>query len=161
MKNIIYFGDIDYPGVENTFYGEVEIEGLPIELDLDLSQAHSDEGWEGELSNYLEKIEDCKEKIDKAVQTDYKDEGATLEFIGFYLEEFDEEELAILLDKTDESLSLEERLLQSLELSRILFTPCSDDYAVWYYIVRRELNEESLVVYTDEKGRIESIDWER
>ncbi len=156
--DIKYFGRIDNPPQEELYQASTFFQEAEVELDLNFFEHDIDPDWSEELVEYLNQLSHFKKRIEKAIASDYRDGGAVKEYIDYHIED----DPLILVDLFDDT-SLEsdkEQLINALKLEHIGFYPGEKNYAVWDFMIGREYTDMLIVVYTDNKGRIESVSWE-
>lgn len=152
-KQITYFEDIDFDS-DDFFTTEILLNNQPITIDLEFYNGLPQYDWVRAYESYIEKIEDYKTKIDKAIVKDLKDEETTFEYVEHHLEELDEQTIEKLIKDTDVDKSLAERLLSVLKLERIGFHFDEEEFAVWDYTFGYDITNYVLVAYTDKNGKL-------
>lgn len=155
-QKIAYFEEIDFDS-DNFFNKEIILDDLNININLDFSVVESRQDNITEYEKYIDKIDEYKTKIDKAIIKDYKDEETTLEYLELNIEELDDITTQKLLEKTDPEKTEIERLLSILKLDSINFRFIEDEFALWNYTIGSDVTDYFLTVYTDKKGKVVSF----
>lgn len=165
MKHIElqYFGSIDINQLENYYAVKIEFNGQTIRLDLNFENKSISEEQAESNKKFLDNIlaYDLQNKI--VIDKDFKDEGESLDYINFYFEELDEEELSGIIDFVDKDVPNEKLLLNKLRLIRVgLYPDYSEYYGVFDYSIDidGEPCNQLLVVTTDDNGELVNITWE-
>lgn len=159
-KNITYFGEVEINSPQEYNEGQIVIDNRQIKLDLNFYDGVPEYDWVAEYENYIKDLEQHKADVEAAIRADYEDGGDVKEYVDFHLEELDASIIDKVLVGTDASKSKEERLLTALKLKRIGFYPGNENYAVWDYIIGREITDLLVVVNTDSTGKINYVTWE-
>lgn len=159
-KKITYFGEVDIH--EDDYIQGCATLGdqkVTLSLDLDNDKEILQQCWE-ELEDYLSHLEEYKVSLEKSIVEDYNNGGTTAEYISWHLEEL--EDIDDLLSTANQVGSKEEQVLSLLtqRLQNIAFYPGEEGYAVWDFMIDKEISDEILVVYTDNKGKAIKITWE-
>jgi hypothetical protein len=158
-----HFGSIDINQLEEYYSAKTEFNGQTIHLDLNFeNKSISEEQGDG-IKKFLDNIlaYDLLNKI--VIEKDFKDEGESLEYINFYFDELDEEELSGIIDLGNQDEPKEKLLLNKLRLIRVgLYPDFSEYYGIFDYSI--DINGEPcnqlLVVKTDSNGELDHITWE-
>lgn len=156
--NIRFFGNIDL----NEEYYETDINLLDkkISLDLNLEEVLGKKDWILKYDDYVSKLLNYKEKIEKKLNEDFDDWGVTKEWIDWHIEELDKDTIEKLVKDADLNMQLDEKLLTRVNLVRIGFYPGYEDYAIWDFMLDEKISDQILVVVTDNNGEILDITWE-
>lgn len=159
-----YFGQINYSQLEQ--YYTVKVNELNIKVDLNFVDNNINEEEALNVKVFLENILTFNTINKKEILNDFNNEGETQAYINFYLEELTEEELKEIIGYDDESLTLEEQLLNQLRLVRVGIYPDKkfgiNFYSVFDYsiYIDGEACNQVLAVKTNRKGELDCIDWE-
>jgi hypothetical protein len=168
MKNyqIPYFGEIDITNLEDYYEMEVTIHENKVSLDLNFEDTSDDENTFQDIKNFLENLDRYGHQNKLFIENDFNGNGNALDYVNFYLEEFDQEELSAIIDLDGENGSREKQLLNKLVLIRVgLYPDESDDsnhFAIFDYsiLIDGEACNQLLVVITNKAGELNYITWE-
>ena len=161
-----HFGKIDIDQLEEYFSAKTAFNGQTISLDLNFKNKNISEEQAENIKKFLNNILafDTQNKI--IIDKDFKDEGEALDYINFYFDELEEEEISEIIDYESEEKTKEELLLENLKLIRVgLYSDGkydTDYYGVFDYSIDidGEPCNQLLVVKTDNKGEFDHIAWE-
>lgn len=168
MKNyqIPYFGEIDITNLEDYYEVEVTINENKVRLDLNFEDTSVDENTCQDIKNFLENLDRYDHQNKLFIENDFNGNGNALDYINFYLEELDQDELSAIIDLDDENGSREQQLLNKLVLIRVgLYPDESEDsnhFAIFDYsiFIDGEACNQLLVVITNKAGELNYITWE-
>jgi serine protease inhibitor len=158
-----YFGQINLTELKD--YYNVKLADSKLSIDLNFKNKAISEQEIEVVKAFLNNIEkfDIQNKI--CIDEDFKESGEeTIDYINFYLEELDEEELSKIID--DEESPKDIQLLNKLKLIRVGLYPDGEQddgcYGVFDYsiYIDGEAFNYLLVVKTNEKGELDHITWE-
>ena len=158
-----HFGQVDINQLEEYYSTKTEIDGEPIRLDLNFENKNISEEQVETIKKFLDNILafDIQNKV--VIKKDFKDEGETVDYLNFYMEELDEEELSGIIDYGNQDVPKEEQLLSKLRLIRVgLYPDYTNYYGVFDYSIdiEGEPCNQLLVVKTDKQGGLAHITWE-
>lgn len=164
--NLPYFEQLDFTVLEEYYAAETLFNGTTLRLDLNFENNSIDEEQAKTIQVFLNNIAafDIENKI--SIRKDFTDEGETTDYINFYLDELDVEELGSIIDITSEDSLKKEQLLDKLKLIRVGLYPDgkygTDNYGVFDYSIEidGEPCNQLLVVKTDKNGNLDHITWE-
>jgi len=119
--------------VASIFYNDIKIalktfidclEFTIIGLDLNFGNKRLEQKVAEDIAGFLSGLEELDKQNRLAIQKDYIDHsGETFEYIQFYLEELDQEELTKIVGKKTDNSPMEIRLLQKLRLVHLGLYP--------------------------------------
>ena len=158
-----HFGQIDINQLVEYYSAKAEFNGQTIRLDLNFENKNISEEQVESIKKFLDNILAFDIQNKTVIDKDFKDEGEALDYINFYFEELDEEELSGIIDYGNQDEPKEEQLLSKLRLIRVgLYPEYADYYGVFDYSidVDGEPCNQLLVVKTDKKGGLDHITWE-
>ncbi|MDU1889363.1 MAG: DUF2004 domain-containing protein [Dysgonomonas sp.] len=157
-QKLPYFEDIiDWNDLEDYYETEINFHNHTTSIDLNLDD-EPQETWAEDYNKFMGKFEEYYQSIKKTIKGYYPEEGMVKEYYTYHLEEISEE-MAEELEKTDKTLSEDERLHSILKLDRIGFYFAEDNFATWDFSFG-DFTDQILVIYTDKEGEIEDISWE-
>jgi hypothetical protein len=158
-----YFGQVDLTNLEDDYRVVSEISKSDIRLDLNFKNKIIAPLKADSIKAFLQNIETLDKQNKVIIEDDFKKEGETSNYINFYLEELEEEEL-IRVAGVGEGLAV--RLLDKLKLIRVGCYP-DNKYGTAYFGVfdysidiDGEPCEQLLVIKTDEHGNLMEVTWE-
>lgn len=161
-----YFGQIDFTQLDEYYAAEAAFSGSILNLDLNFESRSVSEEQATTIKNFLGNISAFDLQNTSAIRTNFSEDGEAADYISFYLDELDKEELAGIIGNNTEDISKGEQLLKKLRLIRVGLYPDgkydSECYGVFDYSIDidGEPCNELLVVKTNEKGEIDHITWE-
>ncbi len=178
MKDYLlpYFGQIDLDSLKEEYYGEIEFNGKEISVDINFENKSISETKMDIIKNFIENISDYDTQNKTYIENDYNNENGDVvkEYVKFHFEEL-ENELSEhkLIDLNNKKISLENQLLNKMQLERIGFYPDGKyetaSFAIFDYTLegneynsdgRRKITDQIIVVNTDENGKLDNIGWE-
>jgi hypothetical protein len=165
MVNITlpYFGEINPAALETHCRIVAEVNSMKLRIDINFNNITIGQDKFAAIEYFLKNIDTYYEQNKVLIKKDFDDEGETADYINFYLEECDEEELAGIIDVKDKSIPNATQLLNQLQLTRVGVYPdeedcsCVFDYTI--YIDGEPCNQ-LLVVKINDEGDLEYITWE-
>lgn len=168
MKNIElpYFGQIDFTQLNEYYSAETEYNGLILRLDLNFENKNISEVDAENIKKFLNNIADYDIQNKTEITKDFDNEGEAKDYINFYFDEFDDEELSGIINYQNLNKPKEEQLLSKLILIRIGLYPDgkydTEYYAVFDYSIEidGEPCNQLLVVKTNDNGDLDHITWE-
>lgn len=162
-----YFGQININELSDYQQTIINLEGENLRIDLNLKNKTINQNDIGVVKIFLQNII----KFDKQnlifIEKDFNEkEGETSDYIEFYLNELDDEELSNIIDIENIGVTRELQLLRKLKLVRIGIYP-DREYGVGYFgvfdysiYIDGEPCNQLLVVNVTEKGDLDHITWE-
>lgn len=163
----LHFGEININNLEEYYNVNIEINDVNINTDLNFKNKKIEKYGIEQIESFLKNINDFDNKNKVYIEKDFIEEsGETLEYINFYLEEFNENDLSKLIDLDNHNIPKNIQLLKKLKLIRIGLYP-DGKYGANYFAtfdysidIDGEPCNQLLVVNTDEKGNLHEINWE-
>lgn len=152
-RTITYFDEIDFDS-DDFFETEIVLNCDKITLNLEFRDGLPKFDWTKQYENYISKLDEYKQKVDKAIIKDFKDEETTLEYIEHHIDELDDLSIEKLIKDTDQDKPITERLLSTLKLQRIGFRFDDEEFAAWDYTLGSDITNYILAVYTDKNGKV-------
>lgn len=155
-----YFGQVDLTNLEDDYHVVSEISKRDIRLDLNFKNKIIAPLRADSIKAFLQNIGTLDKQNKVIIEDDFKKEGEVSNYINFYLEELEEEEL-IRVAGVGEGLAV--RLLNKLKLIRVGCYP-DNKYGTAYFGVfdysidiDGEPCEQLLVIKTDEHGNLMEV----
>ena len=164
--NLPYFGEININKLEEYYSANFEMNNETIQTDLNFENNKIEKHVIAQIETFLINVDNFDKTNKLYIEKDFNESGETLEYINFYLEEFDENELSKLIDLDNEIILANIQLLKKLKLIRVGLYPDrkygTDYFATFDYSIEidGEPCNQLLVVNTDEKGNLHNIIWE-
>ncbi|WP_153797672.1 DUF2004 domain-containing protein [Foetidibacter luteolus] len=158
-----HFGPVDFTNLEEYYDITIDFNGQEIELDLNFENKTIEVKRLDTVRTFLEKIPGFDRNNKKYIEEDYGDDDCdTVKlYVQHHLEEIDKAELTDLIDFDNKAISLEEQLMKALRLVRIGLYPDSEDqFAIFDYSIGRDLTNYLVVLFTDEKGKLDYMTME-
>ncbi len=150
MYSAKYFGEIDLNNPNEWYETELEVNDKKVEILFTVSSVCKSIDKEAiqQIETYLDNLQDNESYVRSCMQENFKQKGNVMEYINFFIEEFDKEDIADLIKGIDKKLSKKEKLLSILVLLQIVFYPERDDetFAILDYTVSEELTDELIAV---------------
>jgi len=155
-----FFGKIDLSLDENCYDAEFKYGNRVIELDLNI-YPEDKPGIEQlvKIDTYLKNLEENEKELRKLIEADFKNDGMSKEYFEYHAEEFDEEELEPLIDRTNKEKTIEEQLLSKVYIQRIGFYPNDNRFAILDFYVNDEISDQILVLIVENDMNY-NITWE-
>ncbi|GIQ59464.1 hypothetical protein Flavo103_26000 [Flavobacterium collinsii] len=165
--NLPHFEQINSQELKEYYFVEINLNGRKISIDLNFKNNIIDPSEIETIKTFLENIENFDKQNKFYIENDLKEEdGQTLEYLNYYFEELDQDEISSIIDSNDLSNSKEILLFNELKLNRIGLYP-DEKYGAKYYAAfdySIDINgrpcDQLLVVKTNEKGDLDHIAWE-
>ncbi|MBO9660663.1 MAG: DUF2004 domain-containing protein, partial [Chitinophagaceae bacterium] len=143
-----YFGELDLTALDETYDGEVELNGVTISLDLNFNEKTAEVATMEAVKKFIANLAATDLQNKGYIREDFEEEEgeAVREFIEFHLEEVEDETINKLLDSV-EGRDPEEQLLNVLHLVRVGIYPQEEDYfAICDYSIGEEVSQYLLVL---------------
>jgi hypothetical protein len=157
------FGEININQLEDYYSTKAEFNGQTISLDLNFENKSINLEQVENIKIFLDSISVFDKQNKTYINKDFKDEGEAFDYINFYFDELDEEEISEIINFENQEMTKEEQLLSKLRLIRVGLYP---DYANYYGVFDYSIDidgepcNQLLVVKTDNKGGLDHITWE-
>lgn len=159
-----YFGELNFTALDEYYDIDIDLNGNTISIDINFENKSSDRNKLDTVKSFLDQINNFDQKNKCYIEEDFQKEGDALDYVNFYFDEFDENELSGIVDFNNEVVVKERQLLNKLKLIRVGIYPDHNPecYGVFDYSIDLdgEPCNELLVVTTDEKGNLDHITWE-
>ncbi|MDQ3633063.1 MAG: DUF2004 domain-containing protein [Acidobacteriota bacterium] len=159
-----YFAEIDLTALDDYYEVDIDLNGNTINIDINFENKSSDRNKFDTVRNFLDKINKFDQQNKSYIDNDFKKPSVTLDYITFYFEELDQDELSDIVDFNNAIVAKERQLLNKLKLIRVGIYPDhnSECYGVFDYSIDidGEPCNELLVVKIDERGNLDHITWE-
>jgi len=161
-----YFGQVDFKQLEDYYSLTTFYNGNTITIDLNFENKKLSEEQALVIKEFLSNISkiDTQKKIE--IKNSFENEGEAKDYINFYLDELDVEELKRIIDYDNNNNSYENQLFSKLKLIRVGLYPDgkydSDYFGVFDYSIEidGEPCNQLLVIKTNENGDLDNITWE-
>jgi hypothetical protein len=150
------FGEIDLSALEETYDGEINLNGVIVSLDLNFNEKTADTATMDAVAKFIANLTATDQQNKKYIREDFEEEEGEVvrEFIEFHLEEVEEETVNKLLESS-EGEDKEEQLLNTLHLVRVGIYPQEEDYfAICDYSIGEEISQYILVLIVSESGEL-------
>lgn len=155
-----FFGKIDLEKDEDYYDVEFKYENRIIELDLNIYLEEKPRIEQLiQIDNIIKNLNSLEKEIRNFIDSDFKADGISKEYIEFYTDEFEAYELDSLVDKANKEKTIEEQLLTKIYIRRIGFYPNDNQFAVFDFHVNDAISDQILVVII-ENDMSYDITWE-
>jgi hypothetical protein len=164
--NLPYFGEIDLTELKEYYQTANEFDKAEVKLDLNFENKNIDQRKAQLIETFLDSIDRFDKQNKVLINDDYEKEGESFDYINFYLDEFDENEISKIVDNRDENISPAIQLLSKLRLIRVGLYPDgkygADYFGVFDYsiYIDGEPCNQLLVIKTNKNGNLDHITWE-
>ncbi len=164
--NLPYFGQIDLIKLEEYYNVKVRFFEKEINIDLNFESKTINELNAEKINMFLNNIGNFESVNKNLIEKNFHDEGETANYINFYFDELDEEELSDIINFDDKYNSKEHQLLNKLKLIRVGLYPDGKYGASYYGVFDYSIDidgepcNQILVVKTNEIGELDHITWE-
>jgi Protein of unknown function (DUF2004) len=161
-----YFGQINLNELADDYRTTINLDGKDLRIDINFENKTIRQDGIYLVNNFLQNISKFDTQNLKIIETDFNEVGETSDYIEFYLDELDEEELSNIIDIDNTNVSRQIQLLSKLKLIRVGLYPDgkygADYFGVFDYSIDidGEPCNQLLVVKTNEKGELDHITWE-
>ena len=162
-SNKQYFKEIDIKNIVDYYDTLMEIDGRKINIDLNFETKSISQKELDSINSFLDKIKEFNKNNVESIKNDFKlDVSMTSDYLNFYLDELDENELAGIIDIKDTVNKRELLLLEKLRLNRIGVYPEASYFATFDYSIDidGEPCNQLLVVNVNKNGSLDGITWE-
>jgi hypothetical protein len=162
--NLPYFEEINSQELKEYYSIEVDFNETKINIDLNFENSSIDQSSIETIKTFLENIDKFDKQNKSYIENDLREEnGATRDYISFYFDELEQDEISKIIDLDNTNTQKEILLLNELKLNRIGLYP-DGKYNTTYYAVfdysidiDGEPCDQLLVVKTNEKGSLDQI----
>jgi hypothetical protein len=156
-----YFGEIDLASLDECYDVVINLNGSSLRVDINFEQKSLNRNELDTAKNFLDNISKFDRQNKSYIDNDFKENGETSDYINFYFDELNEDELSDILDITNTVDPKERQFLNKLKLIRVGIYPDSDSeyYGVFDYSINinGKPGDLLLVIKTDEKGDLDHI----
>ncbi len=164
IHHLPYFGQIDLNDLQEDYRTNIKLDGKDLSIDINFKNKTIHQDEINKVHVFLENITKFDKQNMKGIESDFKDSGETTDYIQFYIDELDEDELSNIIDIKKGNKG--KQLLSKLKLIRVGLYPDgkydSECFGVFDYSIDidGEPCNQLLVINTDEKGNLDHITWE-
>ena len=158
-----YFGEIVLTALDEYYDVDIDLNDKTVNIDINFEKKSSDRDGFDTIKSFLNNINNFDQQNKSYIEDDFRKQGNTLDYINFYFDELDEDELSDIIDFENALVDKEGQLLNKLKLVRVGIYP---DYAEYFGVfdysieIDGEPCNQLLVVKTDEKGNLDHVTWE-
>jgi len=153
-----YFGELDLTDLGDFYDVEIEFHGRPVELDLNFDDGTTTIAKLDAVKSFIERLPQQDQRNKEYMRADYDaitEEDSLKFYLNFHLEEIGEEQLIALVGAGDETLPVEEQLLDKIVLVRVGFYPDEDGFfAICDYTFGREITNYLVVLSLNKDGEL-------
>ncbi len=159
-----YFRELNLTELDEYYDIDIDLNGNTINIDINFENKSSDRNKLDTVKSFLDQLNNFNQQNKSYIEDDFQKEGNALDYVNFYFDELDEDELSDIIDFNNDVVAKERQLLNKLKLIRVGIYPDhnSECYGVFDYSI--DLNgepcNELLVVKTDKIGNLDHITWE-
>lgn len=161
-----FFGLLDIDALEEYYSAPAEWNGQSIKLDLNFKHKHINAEVAEDIRVFLQHISVVALQNKSAILHDFQAQGEASDYVRFFFEELEEEDLDFLHDYGDDDKPKEEQLLDCLRLLRVGIYPDNNrdnlPFGVFDYSINihGEPSNQLLVVKTEKTGKPVLVTWE-
>jgi len=158
-----YFSITDYKSVEDYYDTKIEIDSREIAIDLNFETELTNRSEIDRVNKFIDSISLHNCRNQNIIKEDFeKTVSMTSDYLGFYIEELEEEELAGIIDTSNKTIDKRLLLLEKLKLIRVGLYPQASYFATFDYSIEidGEPCNQLLVINTHENGTLDYITWE-
>jgi hypothetical protein len=158
-----YFEEINMNNLKDYYYTSIEFNGRKIDLDLNFETKNTNQNELDRIDRFINQISVFNKGNKIHIKNDFELEvSMTFDYLNFFLDELEEDELGKIIDLNDFKESRDILLLKKLELNRVGIYPQHSYFATFDYSIDidGEPCNQLLVVNVDEKGKLDNITWE-
>lgn len=161
-----HFGQVDLALLEEYYSIEIDWKERFLRLDLNFLNKQITQEQAKIIKAFLDNIGNFEVQNKLIIDKDFLEEGETADYINFYLDELDENELSNIIDDNDKQSSKSNQLLNKLKLIRVGLYPDGKYGANYYGVFDYSIDidgepcNQLLVVKTNETGDLDHITWE-
>jgi hypothetical protein len=162
MKNytLPYFGELNLEDLEEYYDVEIDFDDRKIELDLNFGDKTIDPARLDVVRHFIDNLDKYNSKNYAAIKSDFKDGDTVEEYINHHMD-IGEDGLSTIIDFANKKISPEKQMLSKIHLVRVgIYPEGEDQFAIFDYSIGRELTQYLIVLFTDEKGKLDYMTME-
>lgn len=155
------FDEININKLDNYYDSNTKLDQRELSIDINFETESITQSELNEILNFINSIPQFDLLNQKYIRSDLKSRvSMTSDYLNFYLEEFEEENLKEIL-KTEQKPNLK-TLIEHLQLNRVGIYPSSTYFATFDYSI--DIDDEPcnqlLVINLNKDGSLDHITWE-
>ncbi|WP_339918469.1 DUF2004 domain-containing protein [Yeosuana marina] len=157
------FSEIDLEKLTNYYDWTLKFGERKLNLDLNFETESTNQSELNQILEFVNKIPEFDNQNQNYIKSDFEqDVSMTSDYLNFYLDEFDESELAGIIDIKNRKKSRNSLLMEKLNLTRVGIYPQASYFGTFDYSIDidGEPCNQLLVVNINKDGTLDHITWE-
>lgn len=156
--NLPHFGNLQTENLDEYYDVDIEFNGNEIQIDLNFENKRIDSKRMDIVKQFIECLVTYDKQNKLYIDRDFNDEDSDTvkTYLEHHLEEVDKDELAELIDISDNTREPIKQLMDKFHLVRVGLYPDSEDqFAVFDYSIGQEITQYLVVINTNENGELD------
>jgi hypothetical protein len=157
------FSKINYKKLEDYYDWKLKFGKSEINLDLNFETELTNQSEFNQIIEFVNRIPEFDNQNRNYIKADFKqDVSMTSDYLNFYLDELDEDELARIIDLRNQKIPKNILLMEKLNLIRVGIYPQESYFATFDYSIDidGEPSNQLLVLNINQDGTLDYITWE-
>jgi hypothetical protein len=157
------FSKINIKKLEDYYDWNLKFGKREINLDLNFETELINQSELNQIVEFVNRIPEFDNQNRNYIKADFKqDVSMTSDYLDFYLDELDDNELAGIIDLNDQTKSRNSLLMEKLNLIRVGIYPQASYYATFDYSIDidGEPCNQLLDIKINQNGTLDAITWE-
>ena len=157
------FSKINYKKLEDYYDWKLKFGKREIKLDLNFETELTNQSEFNQIIEFVNRIPEFDNQNRNYIKADFKqDVSMTSDYLNFYLDELDEDELARIIDLRNQKIPKNILLMEKLNLIRVGIYPQESYFATFDYSIDidGEPCNQLLVLNINQDGTLDYITWE-
>ncbi|WNH14183.1 DUF2004 domain-containing protein [Thalassobellus suaedae] len=154
---------IDSDKLEDYYDWTLILGNRKINLDLNFETGSTNQSELSQILEFVSRIPEFNKQNRNYIKSDFKqDVSMTSDYLNFYLDELNEDELSDIIDISNRKKSRNSQLMEKLNLIRVGIYPQASYFATFDYSIDidGEPCNQLLVVNINQDGTLDYITWE-
>ncbi|WP_299443451.1 DUF2004 domain-containing protein [uncultured Aquimarina sp.] len=157
------FTKIDFEKLEDYYDWTLKYEEREINLDLNFETESTNQSKLNQILEFVNRIPEFDNQNRNYIKSDFEqDVSMTSDYLNFYLDELDENDLADIIDLKNRKKSRNNLLMEQLNLIRVGIYPQASYFGTFDYSIDidGEPCNQLLVLNINQDGTLHNITWE-
>ena len=159
--NLTGFGNIDLKS-DSSYFTKYSLNNLQFDLILHTYGIAPNEICVDQYESFIAHVGEYISIVEQEIRKEYENDpdGSVREYIELHLQEISPQTIQEIIQDTNSSLSIEERLYSKLRLEAIAISQQSENpksYATWDFSIGKDVSDMMIAVTTDSKGNVLNI----
>jgi hypothetical protein len=157
------FTKINFTKLEDYYHWKLKFGKRAISLDLNFETESTNQSEFNQIIEFVNRIPEFDNQNRNYIKADFEqDVSMTSDYLNFYLDELDDNELAGIIDLNNQKKSRNILLMEKLNLIRVGIYPHAPYFATFDYSIDidGEPCNQLLVVNINQDGTLDYITWE-